>query len=99
MRFDCRTTNDPSTKLIRCTNVASVGLHQHKPASKLTAMNFSEAQLSRHAENVVKKKERIETLEALLATHEAMGAEPHSPHINELKERIRAARMQLMAMR
>ena len=58
-----------------------------------------EEQLSRHAENVVKKKERIETLEALLATHEAMGAEPDSPHINELKQRIRTARMQLSAMR
>ena len=63
-------------------------------------MNSSEeAQLSVHAENVVKKKQRIETLEALLATHEAMGAEPDSPHINELKKRIRTARMQLMAMR
>ena len=62
-------------------------------------MNFSEEQLTRHAENVAKKKERIETLEALLATHEAMGAEPDSPHITELKQRIRAAQMQLMAMR
>ena len=62
-------------------------------------MNSSEEQLTRHAENAVKKKERIETLEALLATHEAMGAEPDSPHITELKQRIRAARTQLMAMR
>ena len=61
-------------------------------------MNFSGVQLTRHAENVVRKKERIETLEALLATHEAMGAEPHSRHIKELKQRIRAARMQLTAM-
>ena len=62
-------------------------------------MNFSEEQLTRHAENVAKKKERIETLEALLATHEAMGAEPDSRHVAELKQRIRAARMQLTAMR
>ena len=62
-------------------------------------MNSSEEQLTRHVENAVKKKERIETLEALLATHEAMGAEADSPHITELKQRIRAARMQLMAMR
>ena len=62
-------------------------------------MNFSEEQLTRQAENVEKKKERIETLEALLATHEAMGAEPDSQYINELKGRIRVARMQLMAMR
>ena len=61
-------------------------------------MNFSEEQLTRHAENVVRKKDRIETLEALLATHEAMGAEPDSRHIKELKQRIRAARMQLTAM-
>jgi hypothetical protein len=62
-------------------------------------MNFTEEQLSRDVENVVKKKERIETLEALLATHEAMGAEPDSQDINELKQRIKAARMQLMVMR
>ena len=63
------------------------------------AMNFSEEQLIRHADDVVKKKERIETLEALLATHEAMDAEPDSPYIKELKQRIRAARMQLIVMR
>jgi hypothetical protein len=62
-------------------------------------MNFSEEQLTRHAENVTKKKERIETLEALLATHEGMGAQPDSRHVTELKQRIRAARMQLTAMR
>jgi hypothetical protein len=62
-------------------------------------MNFSEEQLARHAENLAKRKERIETLEALLATHEAMGAEPDSPYVTELKQRIRAAQMQLMAMR
>jgi hypothetical protein len=62
-------------------------------------MNFSEEQLTRHAENLAKKKERIETLEALLATHEAMGAEPDSRHIAELKQRIKVARRQLMAMR
>jgi hypothetical protein len=61
-------------------------------------MNFSGAQLTRHAENVVRKKERIETLEALLATHEAMGAERGSAYVKELKQRIRAARMQLTAM-
>ena len=59
-------------------------------------MNFTEEQLTRQAENVEKKKERIETLEALLATHEAMGAEPDSQYINELKRRIRVARMQLI---
>jgi hypothetical protein len=63
------------------------------------AMNFSEERFIRHAEDVVKKKERIETLEALVATHEAMGAEPDSPHIKELKQRVRAARMQLMVIR
>jgi hypothetical protein len=46
----------------------------------------------------VRKKERIETLEALLATHEAMGAERGSVYLKELKQRIRAARMQLTAM-
>jgi hypothetical protein len=61
-------------------------------------MNFSEEQLVHHAEDVVKKKERIETLEALLATHEVMGAQPDSHHIKELTQRIRAARRQLMAM-
>ena len=62
-------------------------------------MNISEEQFSRHAENVARKKERIETLEALLGTHEAMGAEPDSPDVMELKERLRAAQMQLAAMR
>ena len=62
-------------------------------------MNFTEEQLSRHAENVVKKKERIETLEALLATHVAIGAEPDCQDINELRQRIKAARTQLIAMR
>jgi hypothetical protein len=62
-------------------------------------MNFTEDQLVHHAEDVVKKKERIETLEALLATHEAMGAEPDSGHITRLKQRIKVARMQLIAMR
>ena len=90
--------NEVSIKLIRRTNVASVSLHQDKRASKLTAMNFNEEQLTHHAERVVKKRERIETLEALLATHEAMGTEPDSRDIKELKQRIRAARMQLMAM-
>ena len=49
------------------------------------AMNFGEERFIRHAEDVVKKKERIETLEALVATHEAMGAEPDSPNIKEPK--------------
>ena len=62
-------------------------------------MNFGEEQPTHYAENIVKKKERIETLEALLATHEAMGAEPDSPYVTELKQRIRSARMQLMSMR
>ena len=61
-------------------------------------MNFTEQQVTHHAQNVMRKKERIETLEALLATHEAMGAEPDSPHVQELKERIRAERMQLVFM-
>ena len=49
-------------------------------------------------ENVMRKKERLETLEALLATHESMGAEPDSQDVKELKERIKTARMQLMVM-
>jgi hypothetical protein len=61
-------------------------------------MNFTKEQLTDHGLNVMRKKERIETLEALLATHEAMGAEPDSLDVRELKERIRAARMQLMVM-
>ena len=61
-------------------------------------MNLNEAQLTRHAQNVVRKQERIETLQALLATHEAMGAEPDSPDVKKLKERLRTARMQLGAM-
>ena len=62
-------------------------------------MNFSEEQLTRRAQNMVRKKERIETLEALLATYEAMGVEPDSRDVKKLKERIKAARMQLTAMR
>jgi hypothetical protein len=61
-------------------------------------MNFTEQQVTHHAQNVMRKKERIETLEALLATHEAMGAEPDSRDVQELKERIRAERMQLVFM-
>ena len=61
-------------------------------------MNFSEDQFTRHAENAVRKKERIETLEALLATHETIGPKPDSLYVKELKQRIRAARMQLTAM-
>jgi hypothetical protein len=62
-------------------------------------MNFTEEQVTDHARKAMKKKERIEMLETLLATHEAIGAEPDSPDVKELKERIRAARMQLMVMR
>ena len=83
---------------IRCTSVTSVSLHQHKRATTLTAMNFTGEQVTDHAQNVTRKKERIETLEALLATHEAMGAEPDSRDVKELRERIKAARMQLMVM-
>jgi len=61
-------------------------------------MNSTEEQITGHAFNVWNKKERIETLEALLATHEAMGAEPDSRDVRDLKERIRAARMQLTVM-
>jgi len=61
-------------------------------------MNFTEEQITGHAFNVRNKKERIETLEALLATHEVMGAEPDSREVRELKERVGAARRQLMVM-
>ena len=61
-------------------------------------MTFSGERLTRHAENVIRKKERIEALEALLATHEEMGAELGSAYVKELKQRIRAARVQLTAM-
>ena len=62
-------------------------------------MNISEEQLTRHAQDVVRKQERIETLQALLETHEAMGAEPDSRDVKELKERLETARMQLAATR
>jgi len=61
-------------------------------------MNFTEERVTDHGQKVMRKKERIEMLEALLATHEAMGAEPDSQDVKELKERIKAARMQLMVM-
>jgi hypothetical protein len=61
-------------------------------------MNLSEEQFTRHAEKVAKKKDRIEILEAILATHDVMGSEPDSRDIRELKQRIQAARAQLMAM-
>jgi hypothetical protein len=61
-------------------------------------MTFSGERLSRHAKNVMRKKERIETLDALLATHEAVGAELGSAYVKELRQRIRAAQMQLTAM-
>jgi len=61
-------------------------------------MNIGEDQLARHAQNVVRRKERIVTLEALLATHEAIGAEPYSCDVRELKKRLNAARIQLAAM-
>ena len=62
-------------------------------------MNFTEGQITDHAQNVMRKQEQIETLEALLATHEAMGAQPDSSDVKELKERIDVARRQLMAIR
>ena len=61
-------------------------------------MNFTEEQVTDQAQNVIRKREQIETLEALLTTHEAMGAEPDSRDVKELKERIKAARMQLMVV-
>ena len=61
-------------------------------------MNFTEERVTDHGQKVMRKKERIEMLEALLATHEAIGAEPDSQDVKELKERIKAARMQLMVM-
>ncbi len=61
-------------------------------------MNFTEERVTDHGQKVMRKKERIEMLEALLATHEAMGAEPDSQDVKELKERIKAARMQLMVI-
>jgi len=48
---------------------------------------------------VVRKQERIQTLQALLATYEAMGTEPDSPDGKELKERLQTVRTQLAAMR
>jgi len=48
---------------------------------------------------VVKKKQRIEILEALLATYEATGAEPDSGPIKELKQKLKATRTQLATMR
>ncbi len=61
-------------------------------------MNLIQEQVTDHTQNVMRKKERIETLQALLATHEAIGAEPDSRDVKELKERIKAARMQLTVM-
>ena len=61
-------------------------------------MNFTEERVTDHGQKVMRKKERIEMLEALLATHEAIGAEPDSQDVKELKERIKAARMQLMVI-
>ena len=78
--------------------LTSVALRESKRTSKLTAMNLSEEQFSRHTEKVAKKKDRIEILEALLATHEIMGTQPDSRDIRELKQRIQSARAQLMAM-
>ena len=83
---------------IRCTSVTSVSLRQNHRVSTVTAMNFTEERVTDHGQNVMRKKERIEMLEVLLATHEAMGAEPDSRDVKELKERIKAARMQLMVM-
>jgi glycerol-3-phosphate cytidylyltransferase-like family protein len=61
-------------------------------------MNLIQEQVTDHTQNVMRKKERIEMLEALLATHEAIGAEPDSLDVKELKERIRVGRMQLRVM-
>ena len=85
--------------LARCTTVTTVGLLQTKRAFTLASMNLSEEQLTRHAQNVVRKQDRIDTLQALLATHEAMGAEPDSPDVTDLKERLKSARTQLAYMR
>jgi hypothetical protein len=82
----------------RFTTVTSASLHRYKRASTVPAMNFIEEQGTDHAQNVMRKKERIETLEALLATYEGIGAEPDCRDVTELKERIRAARMQLKVM-
>lgn len=81
----------PRALPIRRTSVTSVTLHERERASTVAAMDFID-----HAQNTLRKQERIETLEALLATHEAMGAEPDSQDVKELKERIRTARMQIM---
>jgi hypothetical protein len=83
---------------IRYTSVTTITLHQHKRASTLTAMNSTEEEVTRHSQNVVRKKEQIDTLQALLATHEAMGAEPDCQDVKELKDRIKAAQMQLIVM-
>jgi hypothetical protein len=61
-------------------------------------MNSTEEEVTRHSQNVVRKKEQIDTLQALLATHEAMGAEPDCQDVKELKDRIKAAQMQLIVM-
>ena len=84
----------PRVLPIRRTSVTSVTLHQRKRASTVTAMDFID-----HAQNAMRKQERIETLEAILATREAMGAEPDSQDVKELKERIKTARMQFMVMK
>jgi hypothetical protein len=61
-------------------------------------MKIGEEQLGVHALDVERKKQRIETLEALLATHEALGTESDSCDVRELKERLETARMQLAGM-
>jgi hypothetical protein len=61
-------------------------------------MNFTDQPITHHAHHVMRKRERLETLEALLATHEVMGTEPDSLDLKELKERIKVARTQLMLM-
>jgi len=62
-------------------------------------MNPREDRFTGHTKKVVRKQERIQTLQALLATHEAMGAEPDSPDVKELKERLQTTRTHLAAMR
>ncbi len=51
-----------------------------------------------HKEKVVKKYERIQGLEALLATHES-SENPDHPYVLKLRARLRCAKNQFIAMR
>jgi hypothetical protein len=62
-------------------------------------MNFTEQQLTRYAQNWSERKNGLRRSKLCLETHEAMGAEPDSRDVQELKERLKTARMQLAAMR